>query len=117
MARILGIEIADKKRAIIGLTHIYGIGLSTSQSILKKLAINFDKKIGTLTPEEKKKILAHIQANHKVEGPLRAEKTLSIKRLMDIGCYRGKRHRENRTVRGQRTKNNNKRKHSAGKMK
>lgn len=113
MARILGVEIADGKRAVIGLTGIYGIGLSTAQSILQVLEISFDKKIGALSAEEKKKILAYIAANYKVEGALRAEKMLAIKRLMDMGCYIGKRHRENRTVRGQRTKNNGRTKKGA----
>jgi small subunit ribosomal protein S13 len=106
MARILGVEIPDEKRAIIGLTSIYGVGVKTSALVLKATGIDPDRKISSLTAEEIKKLLQELSGNYKLEGPLRAEGKLAIKRLMDMGCYRGKRHREGRTVRGQRTKNN-----------
>ena len=106
MARILGVEIPDEKRAIIGLTSIYGVGGKTAELVLKATGLDPDRKISSLTSEEIKKLLKELSDNYKLEGPLRAEKKLSVKRLMDMGCYRGKRHREGRTVRGQRTKNN-----------
>ena len=106
MARILGVEIPDQKRAIIGLSYIYGIGVKTAGVILKKVDSDPNKKIADLTSEEIARILKVINEEYKVEGELRSEKMLAIKRLMDVGCYEGRRHREGRTVRGQRTKNN-----------
>ncbi len=106
MARILGIEIPDQKRALIGLTYIYGIGQKKSKVILENAKIDHNKKVFQLDPEEKARILQEINKNHQVEGSLKAEKLLNIKRLIDIDCYRGRRHRKGLPVRGQRTKNN-----------
>ena len=84
MARILGVEIPDEKRAIIGLTSIYGVGVKTSALVLEATGIDPDRKISSLTAEEIKKLLKELSDNYKLEGPLRAEKKLAIKRLMDI---------------------------------
>ncbi|MGV3508750.1 MAG: 30S ribosomal protein S13 [Sphingobacteriaceae bacterium] len=106
MARIAGVDIPDKKRGEIALTYIYGIGRRASQSILTKAGVNFDKKVSEWTEEEAGAIRSIIAAEHKTEGVLRSEVQLHIKRLMDIGSYRGLRHRKGLPVRGQRTKNN-----------
>lgn len=106
MARIAGVDIPGKKRGEIALTYIYGIGRSSATSILGKAGINVDKKADEWSEEEANAIRAIISTELKVEGVLKSEVQLSIKRLMDIGCYRGLRHRKGLPVRGQRTKNN-----------
>jgi small subunit ribosomal protein S13 len=106
MARIAGVDIPGKKRGEIALTYIYGIGRSSATSILGKAGINVDKKADEWSEEEANAIRAIISSELKVEGVLKSEVQLSIKRLMDIGCYRGLRHRKGLPVRGQRTKNN-----------
>ncbi|MDB5260936.1 MAG: ribosomal protein [Adhaeribacter sp.] len=106
MARIAGVDIPDKKRGEIALTYIYGIGRRASQSILTKAGVSLDKKVNEWTEEEAGAIRTVIAAEHKTEGVLRSEVQLHIKRLMDIGSYRGLRHRKGLPVRGQRTKNN-----------
>ncbi len=106
MARISGVDIPDHKRGEVGLTSIYGIGRSAARTILNKAGIDIDKKIGEWTDEESNLIRSIIAEEYKVEGVLKSEVQLSIKRLMDIGCYRGLRHRRGLPVRGQRTKNN-----------
>ena len=106
MARIAGVDIPDKKRGEIALTYIYGIGRRASQSILTKAGVSLDKKVNEWTEEEAGAIRSIIAAEHKTEGVLRSEDQLHIKRLMDIGSYRGLRHRKGLPVRGQRTKNN-----------
>jgi small subunit ribosomal protein S13 len=106
MARIAGVDIPDKKRGEIALTYIYGIGRRASQSILSKAGVSLDKKVNEWTEEEAGAIRSVIAAEHKTEGVLRSEVQLHIKRLMDIGSYRGLRHRKGLPVRGQRTKNN-----------
>jgi small subunit ribosomal protein S13 len=106
MARIAGVDIPDKKRGEIALTYIYGIGRRASQSILTKAGVSLDKKVNEWTEEEAGAIRSIIAAEHKTEGVLRSEVQLHIKRLMDIGSYRGLRHRKGLPVRGQRTKNN-----------
>ncbi|HLO44230.1 MAG TPA: 30S ribosomal protein S13 [Leadbetterella sp.] len=104
--RISGVDIPDKKRGEISLTYIYGIGRSTAKNILGQANISVDKKAGEWSDDEANAIRAIISNEFKVEGALRSEVTLSIKRLMDIGCYRGLRHRKGLPLRGQRTKNN-----------
>jgi small subunit ribosomal protein S13 len=106
MARIAGVDIPDKKRGEISLTYIYGIGRSSSRKILNKVGISVDKKAGEWNDEEATAIRNVITEEFVTEGPLRSEVQLNIKRLMDIGCYRGLRHRKGLPVRGQRTKNN-----------
>ena len=106
MARIAGVDLPKEKRVEIGLTYIYGIGLTTSQKILKKTRINPDVRIKDLTDEEVNNIRKAIDQDYKVEGDLRREVALNIKRLTEIGCYRGLRHRRGLPVRGQRTKTN-----------
>ena len=106
MARIAGIDLPKKKRSEIGLTYIYGIGPATARAILAKAGIDFNKKIADLTDDEVAKIRGTITADYKVEGALRSEVQMNIKRLMDIGCYRGIRHRRGLPVRGQRTRTN-----------
>ncbi|PIQ50106.1 MAG: 30S ribosomal protein S13 [Cytophagales bacterium CG12_big_fil_rev_8_21_14_0_65_40_12] len=106
MARISGVDIPDHKRSEIGLTYIFGIGRSASNYILGKAGVDVNKKIGDLDDEEQKAIRTIISEEFKVEGVLKSEVQLSIKRLMDIGCYRGLRHRKGLPVRGQHTKNN-----------
>jgi len=106
MARIAGVELPRNKRAFIALTYIYGIGRSSALKILEKAGVDPMKKIGELTDEEISKIRDIINAEYKVEGALRAEVQMNIKRLMDIGCYRGLRHRLGLPVRGQRTRTN-----------
>ena len=106
MARISGIDLPKNKRGEIGLTYIYGIGRSTAQKILTKAEISFDKKVSEWDDAELGKIREIINDQIKVEGSLRSEVQLNIKRLMDIGCYRGLRYRKGLPLRGQRTKNN-----------
>ena len=106
MARIAGIDLPRNKRIEIALTYIYGIGRSTSQSILSKAGVNFDTRSDNLTEDEIAKIRKIIDGDHKVEGDLRRDVTMGIKRLMDLGCYRGLRHRRGLPARGQRTKTN-----------
>jgi small subunit ribosomal protein S13 len=104
--RIAGVDIPDKKRGEIALTYIYGIGRSSSQKILEKANISLDKKAGEWNDAEANAIRGIIGEELTVEGQLRSEVQLAIKRLMDIGCYRGVRHRKGLPLRGQRTKNN-----------
>lgn len=106
MARFSGVDIPDQKRGEIGLTYIYGIGRRSAQNILTKAEIDWDKKVGDWTDEESNKIRSILSDEFKVEGVLKSEVQLSIKRLLDIGCYRGLRHRRGLPVRGQKTKNN-----------
>jgi len=106
MARIAGVDIPDKKRGEISLTYIYGIGRSQATRILNKAGIDVNKKVSEWNDEEAGAIRAIITNEIKVEGQLKSEVQLSIKRLMDIGCYRGLRHRKGLPVRGQHTKNN-----------
>ena len=106
MARIAGVDIPDKKRGEISLTYIYGIGRSSARKILEKAGINFDKKVAEWSDEESNAVRGIINGEFNTEGALRSEVQLSIKRLMDIGCYRGIRHRLGLPVRGQSTKNN-----------
>ncbi len=106
MARIAGVDLPREKRVEVGLTYIYGIGLSSSQKILKKNGINPDTRVKDLTEEEVNKLRETIDASYTVEGDLRRQVALDIKRLMEIGCYRGIRHRKGLPVRGQNTKNN-----------
>jgi len=106
MARIAGIDLPKQKRGEIGLTYIFGIGRSTAQSILRKAEIDLNKKVQDWNDEEQNKIRTIINDSIKVEGALRSEVQMNIKRLMDIGCYRGIRHRNGLPVRGQSTKNN-----------
>jgi small subunit ribosomal protein S13 len=106
LARIAGIDLPRNKRIEIALTYIFGIGRSTSQSILAKAGVNFDTRTDNLTEDEVAKIRKIIDGEHKVEGDLRRDVTMGIKRLMDLGCYRGLRHRKGLPVRGQNTKTN-----------
>lgn len=106
MARIAGIDLPKNKRGEIGLTYIYGIGRSTAQRILNQAGISFDVKVQEWTDDQLATIRTLINDEIKVEGALRSEVQLNIKRLMDIGCYRGLRHRKGLPLRGQRTKNN-----------
>lgn len=106
MARISGVDIPRDKRILIALTYIYGIGRSLSQEILTKAEVDPGKRTHQLSDEEVNRIRTLIENEYKVEGPLRTEVTMNIKRLMDIGCYRGLRHRKGLPVRGQNTKNN-----------
>ncbi|MHC1744677.1 MAG: 30S ribosomal protein S13 [Syntrophobacteraceae bacterium] len=106
MARIAGIDLPKNKRIEIALTYIYGIGRATSQKILNQANINWDTKTDNLTDAEVNVIRQIIDSQHKVEGDLRTEVSMNIKRLMDLGCYRGLRHRRGLPVRGQRTHTN-----------
>lgn len=106
MARIAGIDLPKNKRGEIGLTYIYGIGRRSAQSILSKAEISFDKKVQDWDDDELSKIRKILNDEYRVEGALRSEVQLNIKRLMDIGCYRGVRHRSGLPLRGQKTKNN-----------
>jgi len=106
MARIRGIDLPKNKRGVIGLTYIYGIGLSFAKSILQEANISDDIKVQDWTDEQTNAIRAIIGDKYTVEGELRAETKMNIKRLMDIGCYRGIRHRMGLPLRGQKTKNN-----------
>ena len=106
MARIAGVDLPREKRVEIGLTYIYGIGLPTSKAILEKAGVNPDTRVKDLSEEEVGAIRKIIDSEYVVEGDLRREVSLNIKRRMEIGCYRGIRHRRNLPVRGQNTKNN-----------
>jgi len=106
MARIAGIDLPREKRVEIGLTYIYGIGVASSNKILKEAGVNPDTRVKDLTDEEVNSIRKIIDGSYKVEGDLRREIALNIKRLTEIGCYRGLRHRRSLPVRGQRTKTN-----------
>ena len=106
MARISGVDLPREKRVEIGLTYIYGIGVSSSKRILTEAGVNPDTRCKDLTDDEVKKISDVIDASQTVEGDLRREIALNIKRLQEIGCYRGIRHRRGLPVRGQNTKNN-----------
>jgi len=106
MARIVGVDLPKNKRGEIGLTYIYGVGRSTAQKILVQAGIDFDIKVKDWTDDQISKIREIVNDNYKVEGELRSSVQLNIKRLMDIGCYRGIRHRIGLPVRGQSTKNN-----------
>ena len=106
MARIAGVDIPRTKHVSIALTYIYGIGHSSALDICRAAGVEPDKKVEELTPEEVAAIRDDIQTNRKVEGSLRAEVNMNIKRLMDIGSYRGLRHRRGLPVRGQRTRTN-----------
>jgi small subunit ribosomal protein S13 len=122
MARIAGIDLPKNKRGEIGLTYIYGIGRSTAQQILTTCGIDLNKKVSEWNDEELNAIRKHITESLTTEGELRSERQLNIKRLLDIGCYRGLRHRKGLPVRGQRTRTNSrtrkgKRKTVAGKKK
>ena len=106
MARIVGVDLPKNKRGEIGLTYIYGIGRSSARKILSAAGIDFDKKVQEWDDEDLGKIRSILNEEYKVEGELRSMVQLNIKRLMDIGCYRGVRHRIGLPVRGQSTKNN-----------
>lgn len=106
MARIAGVDLPREKRVEIGLTYIFGIGLKTSRDILASTGINPDTRIKDLTESDVSKLREYIDKNLKVEGDLRRDVTMSIKRLMEIGCYRGIRHRKGLPVRGQSSKQN-----------
>uniref|UniRef100_A0A7C4MMZ6 Small ribosomal subunit protein uS13 n=2 Tax=Desulfatirhabdium butyrativorans TaxID=340467 RepID=A0A7C4MMZ6_9BACT len=106
MARIAGVDLPKRKRIEIGLTYIFGIGRSTSKKVLSQLNIDPNKKVDQLTEAEINDIRKVIDNEYKVEGELRSQISMSIKRLMDLGCYRGLRHRKSLPVRGQRTRTN-----------
>lgn len=106
MARIAGVDLPKDKRIEIGLTYIYGIGRSSSQKILQATKVNPDTRVHKLTEEDVAKLRSVIESDYKVEGALRGEVSMNIKRLIDIGSYRGFRHRRGLPVRGQRTKTN-----------
>ena len=106
MARIAGVEIPNQKRVEIGLTYIYGIGRTTSNKILAKTGIDPDTRCKDLTEDDVSKLRDEIENFHKVEGDLRRDVAIDIKRMVEIGCYRGLRHRKGLPVRGQRTKTN-----------
>ena len=106
MARIAGVDLPRDKRVVIGLTYIYGIGRTASAQILAKAGISEDTRVKDLTEEEASKLRHIIEQDHTVEGDLRREIAMNIKRLKEIGCFRGIRHRKNLPVRGQRTKTN-----------
>ena len=106
MARIQGIDLPKNKRGVIGLTYIYGIGSSFAKAILDEANVSYDKKVQDWSDDESNKIRSIIGDQYTVEGELRAETKMSIKRLMDIGSYRGIRHRMGLPLRGQKTKNN-----------
>jgi small subunit ribosomal protein S13 len=106
VARIAGVNIPTQKKVWIALTYIYGIGKDKSAKIIEKAGVDGEKRVHSLTDQEVLKIREVIDANHKVEGDLRREVSMNIKRLMDLGCYRGLRHRKGLPVRGQRTHTN-----------
>ncbi len=106
MARIAGVDLPKNKRIEIGLTYIYGIGRKSANWILEESQVNPDTRVKDLTEEEVNKLKSIIQGEYKVEGALRREIAMNIKRLTEIGCYRGIRHRKNLPVRGQRTRTN-----------
>ena len=106
MARIAGVDLPNEKRVEYGLTYVYGIGVTSSRKILAEAGINPDTRVKDLTEDEEKKIREIIDRDYTVEGDLRRQTALDIKRLIEIGCYRGLRHRRGLPVRGQRTKTN-----------
>ncbi len=106
MARLAGVDLPREKRVEIGLTYIYGIGVASSNKILKEAGVNPDTRVKDLTDDEVNNIRKIIDGSYKVEGDLRRDVALNIKRLTEIGCYRGLRHRKSLPVRGQRTKTN-----------
>ena len=106
MARIAGVDLPREKRVEIGLTYVYGIGRTSSNKILEKAKVNPDTRVRELTDDEVKRISEVIEADYMVEGDLRREVAMNIKRLQEIGCYRGIRHRKGLPVRGQNTKTN-----------
>lgn len=106
MARIAGVDLPRDKRVEIGLTYIYGIGLSRSQAILQKTGVSPDIRVRDLTDSDVSKLRDSVEGDYRIEGDLRRWEGLNIKRLMDIGCYRGRRHRAGLPVRGQRTRTN-----------
>lgn len=106
MARIAGVDLPREKRIEIALTYIYGIGRSSAREILQQTGINMDTRVRDLTEDEINRLREYIDRNYKVEGDLRREVAMNIKRLMEINCYRGIRHRKGLPVRGQTTKNN-----------
>ena len=106
MARLVGVDLPRDKRIEVGLTYIYGIGLTTSKKILAETGINPDTRVRDITEDELSKLRDYIQHNHTTEGDLHREVSQNIKRLMEIGCYRGLRHRRGLPVRGQRTHTN-----------
>ena len=106
MARIAGIDLPRNKRIEVALTYIYGVGRSASQEILSKAGVDCDTRSDNLTEDEVAKIRKVLDSGYKVEGDLRREVTMNVKRLMDLGCYRGLRHRRGLPVRGQKTKTN-----------
>jgi len=106
LARIAGVDLPREKRVEIGLTYIYGIGLTTSQTVVRETGINPSTRVRDLTEEEVVSLREYIDRNLKIEGDLRREVSQNIKRLMEIGCYRGLRHRKGLPVRGQRTHTN-----------
>ncbi len=106
MARIAGVDLPRDKRVEVGLTYIYGVGLTTSQQIIRESGVSADTRVRDLTEEEVIRLREHIDKNLRVEGDLRREVSQNIKRLMEIGCYRGLRHRRGLPVRGQRTHTN-----------
>lgn len=106
MARIAGVEVPSNKRVEVGLTYIYGIGRPKSRSILEKVKVDINKKVKDLSPDEITRIRKHIEADEVVEGDLKKQINQDIKRLMDINCFRGRRHKMGLPVRGQRTKTN-----------
>jgi len=115
MARIAGVDVPREKRVEIALTYIYGIGPTASRDILRSTQVNPDTRVRDLTEEEVHRLREVIDRDHKVEGDLRREVALNIKRLTEIGCYRGLRHRRNLPVRGQRTRTNARTKRGARK--
>lgn len=106
MARIAGVDLDPKKRLVIALTYIYGIGKTTSSNIIESLGLDPSRRVRELTDSEVREIRDHIERNYKVMGELSSEVKSNIKRLMDLGCYRGLRHRRSLPVRGQRTRTN-----------
>ncbi|GBF48907.1 30S ribosomal protein S13 [Leptospira ryugenii] len=106
MARIAGVDLPSNKRIVIGLTYVYGIGKSSSEKILKKAGIDESIRVKDLSDEQEASIRRVIEEGFQVEGDLRSEVNLNIKRLMDVGCYRGLRHRRGLPVNGQRTRTN-----------
>ncbi len=106
MARIVGVDLPRNKRGEVGLTYIYGVGRSTAQKVLDEAGVDRNAKVGEWTDDQINSIRRILNENHKLEGELRSETQMNIKRLMDIGCYRGVRHRLGLPVRGQSTKNN-----------
>ncbi len=106
MARVLGVDLPNEKHAFVGLTYLYGIGRTRAEEILKETEIPFDKKIKDLSDSEIREITQYINTHYKVEGELKQEIQRNVKRLIEIGSYRGIRHRQGLPVRGQRTKTN-----------